>query len=87
MEINEIKERIAEVQELITELHEERQSLILDFGINLGTTTKDGINLTELGEWARGVIQLNAEMTELANERRALRALKKELNPCVCNCH
>jgi len=87
MEINQIKERIAEVQELITELHEERQSLILDFGINLGTTTEDGINLTELSKWAREVIQLNAEMTELANERRALRALKKELNPCVCNCH
>jgi uncharacterized coiled-coil DUF342 family protein len=87
MEINQIKERIAEVQELITELHEERHSLILDFGINLGTTTKDGINLTELSKWAREVIQLNAEMTELADERRALRALKKELNPCVCNCH
>lgn len=87
MEITEIKERIAEVQELITELHEERQKLILDFGVNLGTTTTGGINLTELGEWAREVIQLNAEMTELADERRALRALKKELNPCVCNCH
>jgi predicted nuclease with TOPRIM domain len=87
MEINQIKERIAEVQELITELHAERQNLIMDFGINLGTTTKDGINLDELSSWAREVIQLNAEMTELADERRALRALKKELNPCVCNCH
>jgi hypothetical protein len=87
MEMNEIKERIAEVQELITELHGDRQKLILDFGINLGTTSKNGINLTELGEWAREVIDLNAEMAELADERRALRALKKELNPCVCACH
>jgi predicted nucleic acid-binding Zn-ribbon protein len=87
MEMNEIKERIAEVQELITELHGDRQKLILDFGINLGITSKNGINLTELGEWAREVIDLNAEMAELANERKALRALKKELNPCVCACH
>jgi DNA repair exonuclease SbcCD ATPase subunit len=87
MEMNEIKERIAEVQELITELHGDRQRLIMDFGINLGITSKDGINLTELGEWAREVIDLNAEMAELANERKALRALKKELNPCVCACH
>ena len=87
MEMNEIKERIAEVQERINELHTERHTLIVSFGLGLGITSKNGINLTELGEWAREVIDLNAEMSELADERKALRAMKKELNPCVCACH
>jgi hypothetical protein len=84
---NEITARIAELQEEIQEVHEERRKLIMDFGINLGTTSTGGINLTELGEWAREVIKLNAEMAELAGERRTLRAARKELAPCECNCH
>lgn len=84
---SEIKARIAELQEEIQEVHEERRKLIMDFGINLGTSSTGGINLTELGEWAREVITLNAEMAELTNERRTLRAAKKELAPCECDCH
>jgi hypothetical protein len=84
---NEIKARIAELQEEIQEVHEERRKLIMDFGISLGTTSTGEINLTELSEWAREVITLNAEMAELADERRTLRAAKKELAPCECNCH
>lgn len=84
---NEIKARIAELQEEIQEVHEERRKLIMDFGINLGTSSTGGINLTELSEWAREVITLNAEMAELTDERRTLRAAKKELAPCECNCH
>jgi outer membrane murein-binding lipoprotein Lpp len=84
---NEIKARIAELQKEIDEVHEERRKLIMDFGISLGTTSTGGINLTELDEWAREVITLNAEMAELADERRALRASKRELAPCECNCH
>jgi hypothetical protein len=84
---NEITARIAELQEEIQEVHEERRKLIMDFGINLGTTTTGGINLTALSEWAREVITLNAEMAELTEERRTLRAARKEIAPCECSCH
>lgn len=87
METNEITARIAEVQSLINEAHEERKDLVMKFAVGLGTTSKNGINLTELGTWAREVIELNAELKELADERRELRASKKEIAPCVCNCH
>lgn len=87
METNEITARIAEVQNLINEAHEERRELVMKFAVGLGITSKNGINLTELGEWAREVIDLNLELKELADERRELRASKKEIAPCVCNCH
>jgi hypothetical protein len=87
MDKSQLVEKINDVQARLDETHLERQDLVLDFAHGLGTTTGDGINLTELGEWARKVIALNAAMAELADERRALRATKRELFPCTCTCH
>jgi hypothetical protein len=85
--ITDITARISDIQERMEEAHAERREMALNAAIQLGIDTSHGINLDQLSAWARNAIALNAELKALADERRSLRATRKEQAPCVCNCH
>lgn len=87
MDTNEITARLAEVQEELTAISNQRRESALALANSLGTETAQGVNLDELSKWARDTIKLNVALKELAEERRALRAARRELSPCTCNCH
>ena len=87
MDTNEVRARIAEIQEQMTELHETRREASLNLATKMGVEDNKGINLDELSSWARYIRKLNTQLRDLADERRELRGVKRELNPCTCNCH
>lgn len=87
METNEVRARLAEIQEKIQDLHETRKEMSLNLAVSLGTEDLRGINLDELSSWARQIKKLNTQLKSLADERRELRGRKRELSPCTCNCH
>jgi uncharacterized coiled-coil DUF342 family protein len=87
MDTNEVRARIAEIQEQMTELHETRREASLNLATKMGVDDNRGINLDELSSWARYIRKLNTQLRDLADERRELRGVKRELNPCTCNCH
>lgn len=87
MDTNEVRARIAEIQEQMTELHETRREASLNLATKMGVEDNRGINLDELSSWARYIRKLNTQLRDLADERRELRGVKRELNPCTCNCH
>ncbi len=87
MDTNEIKARLADVQEIMSEVVEQRRELAMTFVNNLGVEDNNGINLDELSQWAREVKKLNTQIKELAEERKQLREARRELAPCVCGCH
>lgn len=87
MDTTTVKARIAEVQEKMEELHAIRREAALELAVRVGVEDNYGINLDELTAWARSIKKLNTQLKELADERRALRGVKRELEPCSCNCH
>lgn len=87
MDTTTVRARIAEIQEQMTELHETRREASLNLATKMGVEDNKGINLDELSSWARYIRKLNTQLRDLADERRELRGVKRELNPCTCNCH
>lgn len=85
--LTEIKVRLEEIQVEMHELHETRKESALNLAISLGVEDLRGINLDELSMWARHTRKLNTRLKELADERRNLRATRRELSPCTCDCH
>lgn len=85
--LTEIKVRLEEIQVEMNELHETRKESALNLATSLGVEDQSGINLDELSMWARHTRKLNTRLKELADERRNLRATRRELSPCVCDCH
>lgn len=87
MDTIEIKARLAEIQIEMEDFLEIRRSSSLNTAIEIGTDSLAGINLDNLTKWAREMKVVNTQLERLANERRELRAMRKELTPCECNCH
>jgi len=82
-----VRARLHEVQEEMTLLHETRREAALNLAVQMGVEDNKGINLDELSKWARYIKKLNTQLRDLADERRELRGVKRELSPCTCNCH
>ena len=87
MEANQIKDRLAELQSEMDSLTELRRNSAISRAISISTDELAGINLDELSHWAREMKMLNTQIEKLANERRELRAMRRELRTCECNCH
>jgi uncharacterized coiled-coil DUF342 family protein len=87
MTTTEMTERILEIQERMTELHEIRRELATTFAYGLGVEDDNqGLNLDEMSRWARQVRKLNTELKALADERRELRSKRQALKPRTCDC-
>lgn len=82
-----VVEALEIVQAQLGELHEQRKSLAMGFAISLGVEDNNGINLDELSAWARKMKKVNTQLQDLADQRRELREAKRQLSPCVCDCH
>lgn len=87
MDTIEIKARLAEIQTQMEDLLEIRRSSSINTAIEVGTDALAGINLDNLSKWAREMRVVNTRLESLANERRELREMRRELKPCDCNCH
>ena len=87
MEANQIKDRLAELQSEMDSLTELRRNSAISRAISISTDELAGINLDELSKWAREMKMLNTQIERLANERRELRATRRELRTCECDCH
>lgn len=87
MDTIEIKARLAEVQEEVENLLAIRRESSINTAIEVGTDALAGINLDNLSKWAREMKVVNTRLKELADERRELREMRRELTPCDCNCH
>ena len=84
---SEINARLAEINVKQEELAQMRREMSHFMAVEVGTDPMAGINLDNLSKWARRIRKVNIEMKDLADERRELRAQKRALNPCVCDCH
>ena len=87
MNTDQINERLANVQERIESLSTQRRELAMTGALAVGTDETAGINLDNLSNWAREMKVLNTQLSQLADLRRELRAMRTELKPCTCNCH
>jgi hypothetical protein len=87
MDTIEIKARLAEVQEEVENLLAIRRESSINTAIEVGTDALAGINLDNLSKWAREMRVVNTRLKELADERRELREMRRELRVCECNCH
>lgn len=84
----EIIARLTQIQDKMIELSETRKELAMNLAVSVGFEDNSGINLDNLTMWARQIRKVNTELKILADERRSLRATKRELKPaCQCNCH
>ena len=87
MEITQIKERIAEIGERLTEIRQEQSQSGLLLATAQGTNEMTGISIDPLTDWARKMRELNTEFVELVLERKDLRETKRGLRTCECDCH
>ncbi len=87
MDTNEIKNKLGDIQATMNELHERRKELAMNLVVSVGFEDNSGINLDTLTMWARQIRKVNTELKILADERRSLRTMKRELSPCTCDCH
>lgn len=87
MDTNEINARLAVVQSQMDELIVLRRESSVNTAIEVGTDSMAGINLDKLSKWAREMRAINTTLKSLADERRELRGMRRELTPCDCNCH
>ena len=87
MDANQIKDRLAELQSEMDSLTELRRNSAISRAISISTDEFAGINLDELSYWAREMKMLNTQIEKLANERRELRAMRRKLRTCECDCH
>lgn len=87
MDTNQIKDRLAELQSEMDSLTELRRNSAISRAISISTDEFAGINLDELSYWAREMKMLNTQIEKLANERRELRAMRRKLRTCECDCH
>jgi hypothetical protein len=87
METTEIKQRIIEISERLVEISREQSASGLELARAQGTDKVLGVHVDPLTKWARRMRELNTESQELAEERRRLRAEKREQRVCDCACH
>jgi hypothetical protein len=87
METTEIKQRIIEIGERLTEISKEQTQSGYEIAKSQGTDAELGIHIDPLTKWARRMRELNTESQELVEERRRLRAAKREQRVCDCACH
>jgi hypothetical protein len=87
MEITEIKNRVAEISERLVEINREQSASGFELARSQGTDKELGIHIDPLTKWARQMRALNTEAQELTEERKRLRAKKRESRTCDCQCH
>ena len=87
MEITQIKNRIAEISERLVEISQEQKISGYELARAQGTDKELGVHIDPLTAWARRMRELNTECQELAEERRRLRAAKRGMRACECDCH
>jgi hypothetical protein len=87
METTEIKQRIIEIGERLTEISKEQTQSGYELAKSQGTDAELGIHIDPLTKWARKMRELNTESQELVEERRRLRVAKREQRVCDCACH
>lgn len=83
-----LRARLSEIDAEMKELHEARREMAMFMATSVGTDEDGaGIHIDPLTMWARRIKPVNTKLKNLADERRALRAERRALNPCECNCH
>lgn len=87
MEITQIKERLAEIGERLSEIRQEQIQSGLALANAQGTNELVGISIDPLTDWARKMRELNTEFVELVLERKDLKETKRGLRTCECECH
>ena len=87
MDTTEIKERIIAISERLVEINKEQSASGFELARSQGTDKELGIHIDPLTQWARRMRELNTESQELVEERRRLRAEKREQRVCDCVCH
>ena len=87
MDITQIKERLEVIGSRLVEINKEQISSGLELARYQGTENLFGINIAPLTDWARKMRDLNTEIAQLTQERKELKALRRDLKTCVCNCH
>lgn len=87
MEITQIKERLAEISERLSEIRQEQIQSGLALANAQGTNDLTGISIDPLTDWARKMRDLNTEFVELVVERKELKETKRALRICECDCH
>ena len=87
MDITEIKERLEAIGKRLVEITQEQSQSGLDLARAQGTDYIQGVHLDPFTDWARRMRTLNTEVADLVAERKALKAEKRALTPCVCACH
>lgn len=87
METTEIKIRIEQIGERLIEISREQSASGYELARSQGTDELDGVSIDPLTEWARRMRALNTEAKELVEERKRLRAEKREQRVCNCDCH
>lgn len=89
MELTEIKQRIAEIGERLTEIRQEQSQSGLELAKAQGSSVLVGISIDPLTEWARKMRELNTEFIRLVVERSQLKEQRRALmlDKCACDCH
>jgi hypothetical protein len=87
MDITDIKTRIEEISERLGEISREQSSSGYELARSQGIEELAGISIDPLTEWARRMRVLNSEAKDLIEERKRLRAEKREQRTCDCDCH
>ena len=87
MDITQIKDRLAVIGARLVEINQEQAQSGLELARSQGTDKELGVYVDPLTKWARKMRELNTEASELASERRNLRAMKRGLRTCDCACH
>lgn len=87
MDNTEIKNRIADIALRLAEINREQAESGHELARAQGTNKELGVHVDPLTKWARRMRELNTECQELIEERRRLRATKREQRVCDCACH
>lgn len=87
MDNTEIKNRIADISLRLVEINREQTQSGYELAKAQGTNKELGVHVDPLTSWARRMRELNTEHLELVEERRRLRATKREQRVCDCECH
>lgn len=87
MEITQIKERLGQIAERITEIKQEQSESGYALAMSQGTNDLAGISIDPLTKWAWRMRELNTEVVELVLERQSLKETKRGLRTCECACH
>ena len=83
----EVAMRIAEIGERLSEIQKEQSASSWELAKAQGTDEQVGLSIDPLTEWAFRMRKLNTEAKALIQERKSLRASKRQTkSPCFCGC-